>query len=98
MSELEKLQNKPRHKRTPLESCVVDAAIFEEAEHDGEIEIMEQAARDLARLRAIEAAFWKIVAPDGFMQEGVHQYCPECGQETEHAESCALAAALQKGE
>ena len=48
MNELEKLQNKPREKRTPLEQCIVDAATFEEAEHDGEIELMEQAAEDLA--------------------------------------------------
>lgn len=47
MNALEKLQNKPREKRNPLEQCVVDAAVFEEAEHDGEIELMEQAAEML---------------------------------------------------
>ena len=48
MNALEELQNKPREKRTPLEQCIVDATTFEEAEHDGEIELMEQAAEDLA--------------------------------------------------
>lgn len=47
MNELEKLQSKPRHDRTPIESCIVDAAIFEEAEHDGEIEVMLDAAEKL---------------------------------------------------
>ena len=47
MSALEELQNKSRGKRTPLEQCIVDAAILEEAERDGEIELMEQAANDL---------------------------------------------------
>ena len=51
MNELEKLQNKTRAERTPIESCIVDAAIFEEAEHDGEIELMEHAANDLAALQ-----------------------------------------------
>jgi len=46
---LEKLQDKSRVERTPIESCIVDAAIFEEAEHDGEIEIMISAADQLAR-------------------------------------------------
>ncbi len=50
MSKLEKLQEKPREKRTPLEQCIVDAATFEEAEHDGEMEIMEKAAEELADL------------------------------------------------
>jgi hypothetical protein len=49
-SELEKLQEKPRDKRTPIEQCIVDATTFEEAEHDGEIEIMEQAAKDLVEI------------------------------------------------
>jgi hypothetical protein len=51
MTELEKLQEKPRGKRTPLEQCIVDATTFEEAEHDGEIELMEQAAEDLGSAR-----------------------------------------------
>lgn len=44
---LEELQNKPRGKRTALEQCVVDAALLEEAERDGETELMAQAAYDL---------------------------------------------------
>lgn len=44
---LKELQNKPREERTPIESCIVDAAIFEEAEHDGQIELMEKAANNL---------------------------------------------------
>ena len=48
MTTLENLQKKPREKRTPIESCIVDAAIFEEAEHEGEIELMEKAANQLA--------------------------------------------------
>jgi hypothetical protein len=47
MNALEELQEKPREKRTPIEQCIVDATTFEEAEHDGEIELMEQAANDL---------------------------------------------------
>lgn len=47
MNALEKLQNKSREERTPLEQCIVDAATFEEAVHDGETELMEQAANDL---------------------------------------------------
>ncbi len=58
MNKLEELQNKPREKRTPLEQCVVDAATFEEAEHDGEIELMEQAAEDLAALQT-ESKYYK---------------------------------------
>jgi hypothetical protein len=53
MTELEKLQAKPREKRTPLEQCVVDATTFEEAEHDGEIEIMLDAADILALLSTL---------------------------------------------
>lgn len=51
MTELEKLQNKQREERTPIEQCIVDAATFEEAEHDGEIELMEKAATHLAALK-----------------------------------------------
>lgn len=50
-NDLEKLQDKPRGKRTPIEQCIVDATTFEEAEHDGEIELMEQAAKDLQTMR-----------------------------------------------
>lgn len=49
-TELEKLQEKPREERTPIEQCIVDATTFEEAEHDGEIELMEKAANDLAAM------------------------------------------------
>jgi len=38
--------------------------------------------------------FFTIVAPDGFMQQGMYQECPICEQEKEHAEDCPLAAAL----
>jgi hypothetical protein len=48
---LKKLQNKPRGERTPIEQCIVDATTFEEAEHDGEIELMEQAANDLQAMK-----------------------------------------------
>jgi hypothetical protein len=47
---LEILQDKPREERTPIEQCIVDATTFEEAEHDGEIELMEKAATDLEEL------------------------------------------------
>jgi hypothetical protein len=50
---LKELQNKPREKRTPIEQCIVDATTFEEAEHDGEIELMEQAAADLEELMEV---------------------------------------------
>ena len=50
MTELGKLQKKPREKRTAIEQCIVDAALLEEAERDGEIEMMEQAANDLILL------------------------------------------------
>lgn len=50
-NDLEKLQDKPREKRTPIEQCIVDATTFEEAEHDGEIELMEQAAEDLQTIK-----------------------------------------------
>jgi len=51
MSKLEVLRSRSREKRTPLEQCIVDAATFEEAEHDGEFEIMEAAADELVELR-----------------------------------------------
>jgi hypothetical protein len=54
MNALEALQNKPREKRTPIEQCIVDATTFEEAEHDGEIELMEKAANDLLFMAANE--------------------------------------------
>jgi len=57
MTKLEELQEKPRNKRTALEQCIVDAATFEEAEHDGEIELMEQAAEDLAELEAYKKLY-----------------------------------------
>jgi hypothetical protein len=44
---LKELQNKTREQRSPIEQCIVDAATFEEAEHDGEMKLMEQAASDL---------------------------------------------------
>jgi hypothetical protein len=53
MTELKKLQAKPRNKRTPLEQCIVDATTFEEAEHDGEIELMLDAADTLALLNML---------------------------------------------
>jgi hypothetical protein len=54
MNALEELQEKPREKRTPIEQCIVDATTFEEAEHDGEIELMEKAANDLLFMAANE--------------------------------------------
>jgi hypothetical protein len=57
-------------------------------------ELAEQAATELERLQAIEAAFFKIVSPDGFHQCGFHEECPECEQEGQHAAGCKLAAAL----
>lgn len=51
MTKLEELQAKRREKRTPLEQCIVDAVTFEEAEHDGEIEVMEKAVEELMELR-----------------------------------------------
>jgi hypothetical protein len=54
MNALEALQEKPREKRTPIEQCIVDATTFEEAEHDGEIELMEKAANDLLFMAANE--------------------------------------------
>lgn len=51
MNALQKLIEKARSERTPLEQCIVDAAIFEEAEHDGDFAIMEQAADDFAALK-----------------------------------------------
>lgn len=53
MTKLEELQDKPREKRTPLEQCIVDAATFEEAERDGEIELMEKAADQLDRAQEV---------------------------------------------
>jgi hypothetical protein len=47
---LKELQDKPREKRTAIEQCIVDAALLEEAERDGEIELMEKAAADLEEL------------------------------------------------
>lgn len=49
MTKFEKLENKPREKRTPLEQCVVDAARLEDM-RDGEYEVIEKAAEELAEL------------------------------------------------
>lgn len=49
MSAFEELENKPREKRTPLEQCIVDAARLED-ERDGDYELMDQAAEELADL------------------------------------------------
>jgi hypothetical protein len=64
MNALEELQNKPREKRTPLEQCIVDATTFEEAEHDGEIELMEQAAKDLEYLMRVKRAAQELAAQE----------------------------------
>lgn len=52
MNALEALRAKSRDKRTPIEQCIVDAATLEEAERDGEVELMEQAANDLRMMDA----------------------------------------------
>jgi hypothetical protein len=49
---------------------------------------------ELERLQAIEAAFFKIVSPDGFHQCGTYEDCPECESEGTHTPDCKLAAAL----
>jgi hypothetical protein len=54
----------------------------------------EKAAAELARLQAIELAFFKIVSPDGFHQCGTYEDCPECESEGTHTPDCKLAAAL----
>lgn len=52
---LKKIQKKSRSERTPIEQCIIDAVTFEEAEHDGEIETMEQAADDLQAMTEARA-------------------------------------------
>jgi hypothetical protein len=52
MNPLEKLQDKPHNKRSPLEQCIVDAATLEEAERDGDMTIPELGARELDHLRS----------------------------------------------
>ena len=47
MNALEELFKKPRGERTVLENCIVDAALLEEAERDGETERMEEVAEAL---------------------------------------------------
>lgn len=70
--------------------------MFEEAAERmvaAETDVAQLRAR-VAALEAVEAAFFKLCAPDGFHQCGMHEECPECEQETEHAPDCKLAAAL----
>lgn len=55
-----------------------------------------QAAAELARLQAIESAFFKIVSPDGFFQLGIYEECPVCQAEGAHEPDCKLAAALER--
>jgi hypothetical protein len=59
MNKLEELQEKPRDKRTPLEQCIVDAAILED-ERDGEYDVMEKAAEDLAELTEYKTLYNRI--------------------------------------
>lgn len=57
MNALEKLFKKPRGERTVIENCIVDAALLEEAERDGETERMEEAAEALKlTITALEKA------------------------------------------
>lgn len=51
MSEFEKLEEKPREERSPLEQCIIDAARLEDM-RDGDYSQMEVAARELQNLRA----------------------------------------------
>lgn len=66
MNALEALQAKPRAERTPIEQCIVDAATLEEAERDGETEVMEQAANDL---RMTGAQFTAVVTVNDELHE-----------------------------
>lgn len=77
---------------TELERKILYTASFESRQESGRL------AAELARLQAIERAFFKIVAPDGFHQCGMNEDCPECEQECIHAPNCALAAALANEE
>lgn len=47
MSKLEEIHNKPYEKRTPLEQCIVEAELLED-QRDGDYELMEKAAEELA--------------------------------------------------